>query len=85
LRNARFRSDPAPPDADCDCTTCARFSRAYLSHLLRAGEALGARLASIHNLRFYHRLMAQARGAIRSGRMAALLASRAQLENTNAP
>ena len=85
LRNARFRSDPAPPDADCDCTTCARFSRAYLSHLLRAGEALGARLASIHNLRFYHRLMAEARGAIHSGRMAALLASRAQLENTNAP
>jgi queuine tRNA-ribosyltransferase len=83
LRNARFRSDPAPPDADCDCTTCARFSRAYLSHLLRAGEALGARLASIHNLRFYHRLMAEARGAIRSGRMAAFLTGRVQLENTN--
>jgi queuine tRNA-ribosyltransferase len=83
LRNARFRSDPAPPDADCDCTSCARFSRAYLSHLLRAGEMLGARLASIHNLRFYHRLMAQARGAIRSGRTAALLADRAQLEDAN--
>jgi queuine tRNA-ribosyltransferase len=84
LRNARFRSDPAPPDADCDCTTCARFSRAYLSHLLRAGEALGARLASIHNLRFYYHLMAEARGAIRSGRMAALLASRLQLEDASA-
>jgi queuine tRNA-ribosyltransferase len=84
LRNARFRSDPAAPDADCDCTTCVRFSRAYLNHLLRAGEALGARLASIHNLRFYQRLMAEARSAIRNGRMAALVASRAQLENTAA-
>jgi queuine tRNA-ribosyltransferase len=84
LRNARFRSDPAPPDADCDCTTCARFSRAYLSHLLRAGEMLGARLASIHNLRFYLRLMAQARGAIRSGRTAALLADLGHLGDTDA-
>ena len=84
LRNARFRGDPTPPDADCDCTTCARFSRAYLSHLLRAGEMLGARLASIHNLRFYHRLMAQARRAIRSGRTAALLADRAHLDDANA-
>jgi queuine tRNA-ribosyltransferase len=84
LRNARFRSEPAPPDADCDCSTCARFSCAYLSHLLRAGEALGSRLASIHNLRFYHRLMAEARAAIRVGRSAALLADRAQLENASA-
>jgi queuine tRNA-ribosyltransferase len=83
LRNARFRSDPAPPDADCDCTTCARFSRAYLSHLLRAGEMLGPRLASIHNLRFYHRLMAEARGAIRARSMAGLLAKRPRFDATN--
>jgi queuine tRNA-ribosyltransferase len=83
LRNARFRDDPAPPDADCDCTTCARFSRAYLSHLLRAGEMLGPRLASVHNLRFYHRLMAQARSAIRAGRVAGLLAKRARLDGAN--
>jgi queuine tRNA-ribosyltransferase len=67
LRNTRFRSDAAPPDPDCDCSTCTSFSRAYLSHLLRAGEALGGRLASIHNLRFYLRLMADARRAIRRG------------------
>lgn len=84
LRNARFRGDPAPPDDTCDCTTCARFSRAYLRHLLRAGETLGARLASIHNLRFYHRLMARARSAIRSGHLAGLVADRAQFEDTNA-
>ncbi|HEY5657833.1 MAG TPA: tRNA guanosine(34) transglycosylase Tgt, partial [Myxococcota bacterium] len=83
LRNARFRSDPEPGDPDCDCATCARFSRAYLSHLLRAGEALGARLASIHNLRFYHRLMQEARSAIRAGRFAAFLARRAQLESAS--
>jgi queuine tRNA-ribosyltransferase len=74
LRNARYRDDPLPPDPECACTTCARFSRAYLRHLLHAGEALGARLASLHNLRFYLALMEQAREAIRAGRFAALRA-----------
>ena len=64
LRNARFRDDPAPPDPNCDCSTCANFSRAYLRHLLRAKEGLGARLASLHNLRFYLRLMERMREAI---------------------
>jgi queuine tRNA-ribosyltransferase len=73
LRNARHRDAAAPPDPDCDCTTCARFSRAYLRHLLRSGEALGGRLASVHNLRFYQRLMQQARDAIRAGSLAALV------------
>jgi queuine tRNA-ribosyltransferase len=72
LRNARYRDDPLPPDPECDCTTCARFSRAYLRHLQHAGEALGARLASLHNLRFYLLLMERAREAIRAGRFAAL-------------
>ena len=72
IRNARFREDEAPPDPDCDCPTCARHSRAYLRHLLRAGEALGARLASVHNLRFYLGLMERTREAIRAGRFAAL-------------
>jgi len=66
-RNARFADDARPPDPDCDCPTCARISRAYLRHLLRAGEILGARLASLHNLRFYLRLMAEARAAIAAG------------------
>jgi queuine tRNA-ribosyltransferase len=72
LRNARYRDDARPPDPACDCATCARFSRAYLRHLLRAGESLAARLASVHNLRFYLRLMQQARAAIRQQRFAAL-------------
>jgi len=74
LRNARYREDRLPPDPDCDCPTCARFSRAYLRHLLQAGESLAGRLASLHNLRFYLRLMQDARAAIRAGRFAALRA-----------
>ncbi|MEE8581561.1 MAG: tRNA guanosine(34) transglycosylase Tgt [Myxococcota bacterium] len=72
IRSARYKNDPAPPDADCDCPTCARFSRAYLCHLIRSEEALGARLASIHNIRFYLRLLERARRAITAGRFAAL-------------
>jgi queuine tRNA-ribosyltransferase len=71
LRNARWRDDPAPPDPDCDCSTCGRYSRAYLAHLVRSHEALGARLASLHNLRFYLRTLERARDAIRQGHFAA--------------
>jgi queuine tRNA-ribosyltransferase len=67
LRNARFRTDPEPPDPACDCATCAHHSRAYLRHLLQSQEALGARLASLHNLRFYLRLLERAREAIARG------------------
>jgi queuine tRNA-ribosyltransferase len=78
LRNARYRDDPEPPEPGCDCPTCARFSRAYLRHLLRAGESLAARLASLHNLRFYLRLLERAREAIGAGRFAALRAEVAE-------
>ena len=71
-RTARFARDAAPPDPDCDCPTCARHSRGYLRHLLRVNEILGARLASLHNLRYYLRLMSEARVAIAEGRFAAL-------------
>lgn len=66
--NAR---DDRPPDPNCGCSTCRRFSRAYLRHLFAAGEMLGARLNTIHNLTFYQRLMADMRAAIREGRFAA--------------
>ena len=74
IRNARFRDDARPVDAACDCSTCRTFSRAYLRHLLHTGEALGARLASVHNLRFYLRLMEEARASIAQGSFAALRA-----------
>jgi queuine tRNA-ribosyltransferase len=68
VRSARHQEDPAPPEEGCDCPACSRHSRAYLRHLLHGEEALGARLASLHNLRFYLRLLEEARDAIRAGR-----------------
>ena len=72
LRNARFRADDSPPDQACDCPACASHSRALLSHHFRVNESLGARLASLHNLRFYLRLMQRARQAIAEGHLASL-------------
>ena len=67
LRNRQFLEDAGPPDDGCDCYTCQRFSRAYLRHLFMAGEILGHRLASIHNLRLLVRLVGQIREKIGSG------------------
>ena len=64
LRNSRYRADTAPPDETCGCPTCRRFSRAYLHHLQRVNEILGAQLNTIHNLHYYLDLMRQAREAI---------------------
>ncbi len=68
ITNAAFARADEPIDATCDCTTCQRFSRAYLRHLFRTGEILGLRLATIHNVRFLIRLMEQARAAILADR-----------------
>jgi queuine tRNA-ribosyltransferase len=70
IRNARWKTDTAPIDEACTCHTCTHFSRAYVHHLIRAGEILGARLATIHNLHYYHRLMADMRAAIEAQRFA---------------
>ena len=70
LRNARYRDAPGPLEEDCACPGCAAHSRAYLHHLLRAGEALGARLASLHNIAFYMRLLREVREAIADGSFA---------------
>jgi len=67
IRNAVHRSDPRPLDPQCLCPTCRGFSRAYLHHLQRSNEILGARLNTIHNLHYYLDLMARARGAIDAG------------------
>ncbi len=68
IRNARFARDPNPIEPGCTCYTCRHFSRAYIRHLFKAGEILGLRLATIHNLHFMLRLMEQVRQAIREGR-----------------
>ena len=70
IRNAAHRRSDAPIDENCDCYACANFSRAYLHHLDRCGEMLGAMLMTIHNLRYYHRLMAQLRAAVEAGTLA---------------
>jgi queuine tRNA-ribosyltransferase len=69
LKAARYRADDRPLDASCDCYTCRTYSRAYIRHLVAAGEQLGMRLASLHNLRFLVRLAEQARAAIRESRL----------------
>ncbi len=67
LRNAKYRDDTTPLDPNCDCYTCRHYSKAYLHHLDKCGEMLGARLNTIHNLRFYQRLMQQIRDSIANG------------------
>lgn len=67
LRNAQYRTDPDPIASGCECPTCLRFSRAYLRHLFSIKEILGCRLATIHNLHYYHRLMAAVRKALEQG------------------
>ena len=64
LRNACYKDDARPIDDSCDCPTCQRFSRAYLHHLSRVGEILGARLNTLHNLHYFQWLMAGLRKAI---------------------
>jgi hypothetical protein len=71
LKNAAFTRDERPLEAGCDCDTCRRFSRAYLRHLLKAGESLGPQLLTVHNLRFMERLMADVRARSRPGALEA--------------
>lgn len=74
LRNSRYRDDPRPLDETCGCYTCQHFSRAYLHHLQRVNEILGARLNTIHNLYFYLQMMREMRGALDEGRFSAWVA-----------
>lgn len=83
LRNARYRDDLAPPDPDCACYTCRNFTRAYLHHLQRVNEMLGARLNTLHNLHYYQELMRGLRAAIAAGRLAAFAAETAQMSDQN--
>ena len=74
IRNARYKDDLRPLDEACACETCRHFTRAYLHHLHRVGEILGARLNTLHNLHFYLTLMGEARDAITEGKFAAFVA-----------
>jgi queuine tRNA-ribosyltransferase len=68
IRNSQYRHDQSPLDPQCDCYTCQNFSRAYLFHLEKCGEMLGAMLGTIHNLRYYQRLMQDIRDALDADR-----------------
>ncbi|MSQ97917.1 MAG: tRNA guanosine(34) transglycosylase Tgt [Xanthomonadales bacterium] len=69
IRNARYEKDTRPVDPACACTTCQNYSRAYLRHLDRCNEILGARLMTMHNLFFYQQLMQGLRAAIEASRL----------------
>ena len=86
LRNGRYREDPLPLDPQCACATCTRFSRGYLSHLVRADEILGKRLLTLHNLAYYMSLLARVRAAIETHdeRRLQTLREEAQLASSNA-
>ena len=75
IRNARFAEDLGPLDPECSCPTCSNYSRAYVHHLVRSGEILGAMLMTEHNLSFYQRLMQGLRDAISESRVAAYAAT----------
>jgi queuine tRNA-ribosyltransferase len=74
IKNAQYRMDMRPLDEQCGCYTCRNFTRAYLHHLHRIGEILGARLNTIHNLYYYQQLMGEIRAAIEAGAFADFVA-----------
>jgi len=67
IRSARYAGDPRPPDPDCSCPVCRRYSRAYLRHLFLAGEILSSILNTLHNVHFYLDIMRKIREAIEFG------------------
>jgi queuine tRNA-ribosyltransferase len=73
IKNARYKEEDRPLDETCECYACRNFSRAYLYHLHRAGEILGARLNTIHNLHYYLQLMREMRAAIDDDRFPAFV------------
>ena len=75
LRNARFAEDAMPIELDCPCPACTKFSRAYVHHLVKAGEILGSMLMTQHNLWFYQRMMQDLRDAIAGQRLGAFAAN----------
>jgi queuine tRNA-ribosyltransferase len=67
LRNSKYQRDTGPTEQGCDCYACRHFTRGAIRHFFFAGEMLGPVLVSVHNVRFYQRLMADIRQAIRAG------------------
>ena len=85
IKNARYRNDLRPLDETCDCYTCQNFSRAYLHHLHRVGEILGAMLNTFHNLYYYQKLMASLKTAITHNRLSEFAAKFHQERGVSLP
>lgn len=81
IKNAVHRFDQSPLDSECDCYTCQNFSRAYLHHLFKCNEMLSAQLGTIHNLRYYQRLMADIRQSIQDDKFDAFVDTFYQQQN----
>ena len=84
LRNAKYAEDASPLDPTCDCYSCKHYTRAYLHHLIKAGEMLGAMLMTEHNLHFYQNLMRRIRAAIEEGTLEALYREEEEKERQRA-
>ena len=85
IRNAQYQMDTRPIDPDCQCSTCKSFSRAYIKHLLKTNEILGARLATVHNLHFFLDLMQKMRDAIESDSFSQFRANFFEMRSQNDP
>ncbi len=79
LNNAKYMRDNEPIEPGCTCPACSRYSRAYIRHLLRAGEMLGMRLCVLHNLYFYNQLMEQIRAALSEGNFEAFFREKIEI------
>jgi queuine tRNA-ribosyltransferase len=85
LRNAAYAEDHRPIDPDCECAACRTASRAYLRHLIKAGELLAARLLTLHNVAFYQQLLAALRSALDAGDATRFAEVAARAERATAP
>ena len=83
IKNRRYADDKTPPDTNCGCMVCRRYTRAYLRHLFTTGETLGQLLNSVHNLAYYLDTMRAVRDAIKFGELPGLLSRvRAQAQHS---
>ena len=85
IRNAKYKNDTLPLDEECDCYTCKNYSRAYLHHLDKCNEILGARLNTIHNLKYYQDLMKGIRSSIDENRFEDFVEEFYSRRNLNVP
>lgn len=85
IRNAKYKSNTSPLNPKCNCYTCRNYSRAYLHHLNRCNKILSAQLNTIHNLRYYQRLIASLRKAIKKSKLKSFVTNFYQRQKQKVP